>query len=166
MAHGPPDRAGPFEKPAEDPAETSGTRRAEEPSSTADAVAAYKSFMRDVLDRRPSGTRQKLAEAFGTHKSFVSQVTNPTYRVPLPAQHVPALFRVCRFSPDEQKHFLELYAKAHPTQSRSIDELAAIDADVLHIPLPKSLPARQRAELEDLLREFAERVVALMQNAK
>jgi len=133
----------------------------EAPPAAADPVAEYKSLLRRYLDRRPSGTRQKLAEAFGTHKSFISQVTNPAYRVPLPAQHIPAMFRVCHLNEDEQRRFLELYARAHPAQSAAIEELASIENDVLRIPLPDSLDEARRREVRHLIQEFAERVIAL-----
>lgn len=128
-----------------------------------DPVAEYKALLRRYLERRPSGTRQKLAEAFGTHKSFISQVTNPAYRVPLPAQHIPAMFRVCHLNDEEQRHFLEIYARAHPAQSVAIDELASIERDVLRIPLPHALDERQRREVRQLIQDFAERVIALAQ---
>ena len=50
------------------------------PAGRDDAVAAYKQILRECIDRRPSGTRQKIALALGKHKSFVSQMTNPAYR--------------------------------------------------------------------------------------
>lgn len=126
-----------------------------------DAVAAYKAELRALIDRRPSGTRQKLAAAFGTHKSFISQITNPTYRVPLPAQHIPALLKVCRLSEEEERGFLALYARAHPGQIGAIRELASIEEDVLKIPLPPFADAETRLEVEAMIREFAERVIAL-----
>lgn len=126
-----------------------------------DPVAEYKLLLKAAIDRRPSGTRQKLAAAIGTHKSFISQVTNPSYRVPLPAQHIPTLFRVCHFSPEEQRAFLDTYARAHPGQAGVIEELASIDADVLRIPLPHFDDPKRRREVEDLIRDFAERVIAL-----
>jgi DNA-binding transcriptional regulator YdaS (Cro superfamily) len=131
--------------------------------SAPDVVAAYKLILKAAIERRPSGTRQKLAEAIGTHKSFVSQVTNPAYRVPLPAQHIPTLFRVCHFSPEEQRRFLDAYARAHPGQAGVIEELAGIDADVLRIPIPHFDDPATREEVESLIRDFAERVVALAQ---
>lgn len=126
-----------------------------------DPVAAYKTLLRQLIDRRPSGTRQRIAEAFGTHKSFVSQVTNPAYRVPLPAQHIPTLFRVCHFSEEEQRAFLEIYARAHPAQSSAIDELAGIERDVIRIPLPDFGDPEIGREVEELIRDFAERVIEL-----
>ena len=131
-----------------------------------DPVIEYKLLLREYLDRRPSGTRQKLAEATGTHKSFISQITNTTYRVPLPAQHIPAVFRVCHLSEDEQKRFLEVYSRAHPAQSVALSELAKSEVGVLKIPLPPGLSAEKRAEVEQLIREFAERVIKLTQDDK
>ncbi|WP_111346083.1 hypothetical protein [Acuticoccus sediminis] len=129
----------------------------------ADPVAQYKRLLKAALERRPSGTRQKLAEAIGTHKSFISQVTNPAYRVPLPAQHIPTLFRVCHFGPEEKRAFLEAYRIAHPGQAGAIEELARIDADVLRIPMPYFSDPATRRDVEELIRDFAERVIALAQ---
>ena len=42
-----------------------------------DAVSAYKRMLLGVIDRRPSGTRQRLATALAKNRSFVSQITNP-----------------------------------------------------------------------------------------
>ena len=52
--------------------------------TAADPVATYKEFLREIVNRRPSGIRRKLAAAFCTHPSFISQVTNPGLRVPFP----------------------------------------------------------------------------------
>ena len=52
------------------------------------AVAEYKRILLRVLDLRPSGTRQRLADALGENRSFVSQITNPAYPVPIPPRHV------------------------------------------------------------------------------
>ena len=134
------------------------------PQADTDPVAEYKTLLRRYLERRPSGTRQKLAEAFGTHKSFISQVTNPAYRVPLPAQHIPAMFRVCHLSEEEQQGFLRVYGRAHPAQSAAIEELASIETDVLRIPLPHSMDEERRRQVRHLIQEFAERVIALVQS--
>ncbi len=96
--------------------------RAEERSEPDHAVAAYKRLLKAYLDRRPSGTRQKVAEALGTHKSFVSQITNPNYRVPLPAQHVGTIAKICHLSPEEMREFLAAYREAHPSQAPAARE--------------------------------------------
>ena len=59
----------------------------------ADAVADYKAILKAVLESRPSGMRQRLAEAIGKNRSFVSQISNPSYQVPIPARHVVAHLR-------------------------------------------------------------------------
>lgn len=139
---------------------------ADGPSPPIDPIAEYKGLLRLYIDRRPSGTRQKLAEAFGTHKSFISQVTNPAYRVPLPAQHIPALFKVCHFSPEEQRVFMEIYARAHPGQIGAIEELARFEEGVLRIPLPVFADPELRARVELLIRDFAERIIDMMQEVE
>ena len=78
------------------------------------AVAEYKGTLRRVLENRPSGTRQRLATALGKNRSFISQITNPAYSVPIPAQHLPTIFDICHFSPEDRREFLEAYARAHP----------------------------------------------------
>ena len=40
-------------------------------------VAEYKRILLRVLDLRPSGMRQRLADALGANRSFVSEITNP-----------------------------------------------------------------------------------------
>ena len=92
--------------------------------STEDALAAYKALLRDLINQRPSGTRQRIAKVLGTHKSFISQVTNPALKVPLPAQHVEPIFRICHFSTEEQRSFLKLYRQAHPSQTVSFADEA------------------------------------------
>ena len=80
------------------------------------AVAAYKAILQRVLDNRPSGTRLKLAAVLGKNRSFVSQITNPIYPVPIPARHVDLILEVCHLSPAERGQFLEAYAAAHPAR--------------------------------------------------
>jgi hypothetical protein len=67
-----------------------------------------------VLDNRPSGTRQRLAAALGKNRSFVSQIGNPAYATPIPAQHLDLMFEICLFQAGERKAFLDHYARAHP----------------------------------------------------
>ena len=69
-------------------------------------VADYKFILRRALDNRPSGTRLKLAPALGKNRSFVSQITNPAYLVPIPAKHVAIIFEVCHLSGSERAAFL------------------------------------------------------------
>ena len=55
-------------------------------------VAAYKRILQKVLDSRPSGMRQRLAESLGKNRSFISQISNPAYPTPIPAQHIDTIF--------------------------------------------------------------------------
>jgi hypothetical protein len=72
-----------------------------------------------VLENRPSGTRQRLATALGTNRSFVSQMANPAYAMPIPSQHLDVVFELCHFSQAERDAFLEAYALAHPDRRDS-----------------------------------------------
>lgn len=128
------------------------------------AIAAYKRLLKDCLDRRPSGTRQRLAAALGTHKSFVSQITNPNYRVPLPSQHVPTILQICHFSPEERSAFLTAYEKAHPGQalSASGEPIASEPVgQVLTIEVPRLGDPALQAEVAETIRETAQRIIAL-----
>ncbi|BAM90298.1 hypothetical protein S58_43130 [Bradyrhizobium oligotrophicum S58] len=77
-------------------------------------LAEYKAILRAVIDSRPSGTRQRLAEAIGKNRSFISQIVNPAYATPIPLQHLETIFHICHFSPHEQQAFLIAYRAAHP----------------------------------------------------
>jgi hypothetical protein len=60
------------------------------------AVAEYKRIFKEVLDSRPSGMRIRLAHAIGKNRSFVSQISNPAYHIPIPVQHLSTIFDVCQ----------------------------------------------------------------------
>jgi hypothetical protein len=70
------------------------------------AVTAYKSIFKAVLDNRPSGMRLRLARAMGKNRSFITQISNSAYQIPIPAQHLNTIFEVCHFSPAEMRRFL------------------------------------------------------------
>src|SRR5438445_10283793 len=82
-------------------------------------VADYNAILRRVLDNRPSGTRLKLAAALGKNRSFVTQITNPAYLVPIPAKHVAIIFEICHLSGTERAAFLQAYGRAHPGRLRA-----------------------------------------------
>ena len=65
-----------------------------EDASRAEIIAGYKSLLRSCIERRPSGLRGRLAMALGKHKSFVSQIANPAYAVPIPAGDLPIIFEI------------------------------------------------------------------------
>ncbi|SMF55234.1 hypothetical protein SAMN06265365_11933 [Tistlia consotensis] len=146
--------------------EPRGETRAETRAESEQAIAAYKRILKACLDKRPSGTRQRLALALGTHKSFVSQITSPTYRVPLPAQHLPTIFRLCHFSPDERRRFLEAYRQAHPGQALPGEAAGEPGSRLLEIEIPPFDDPRRQQELVEAIRETAQRMIALAQHDK
>src|SRR5215468_2510057 len=87
-------------------------------ASREELVAAYKRLLQEYIDRRPSGLRLKIAKAIGKHRSFVSQITNPSYPVPVPARHLEAIFRICHLAPEERQAFMAAYDAAHPGHPR------------------------------------------------
>ena len=130
----------------------------------AGAVAAYKRIFKDVLDSRPSGMRIRLAHAMGKNRSFVSQISNPAYPVPIPVQHLNTIFDVCHFPPQAKAAFLRAYARAHPRRISRLTEGPHERTLTLH--LPDLGNAKRNAELDALLQEFARRLIALMQDEK
>lgn len=133
------------------------------PKSKEDLVAAYKETLQSYIDGRPSGIRLKIADAIGKHKSFVSQITNPVYPVPVPARHVNTIMEICHFSPEERQTFLAAYRAAHPNQSRKLKPSTGRGAGhhTLHIEVPIFEDAATQHEVEDAIREVARRLIAL-----
>jgi hypothetical protein len=126
----------------------------------AEAVAQYKTILRNTIDRRPSGTRQKIALALGKNKSFVSQITNPAYPSPVPAPHLHPIFEICHFSPEEREVFLRAYQAAH-AKPGAIGAAAAKTHD-LRIRVPLLADPKLQKELEATIRQTAARIIALV----
>jgi len=130
----------------------------------APAVAAYKTVLRDVLDRRPSGMRKRLAEALGKNRSFVSQVANPAYPTPLPAVHVEAVMEICHFSPAERKAFVAAYAAAHPRRAPRLDGgRDHARQRTMSVRLPDLGDERRNRELDRLVHELVARIVRIVE---
>ena len=125
-----------------------------------EAVIAYKTVLSGIIDNRPSGTRQRLATALGKHRSFVTQVTSPTYATPLPARHLETIFRVCHFSPAEQDRFLAAYQIAHPGKlpdARGSDKVRQLALNV-----PDLGDEKKNRQFDEALAEFAQKIATLM----
>jgi len=133
---------------------------AETPIAAEDPVAAYKRILRDVLDRRPSGMRQRLAEALGKNRSFISQISNPNYPTPIPAQHIDRIFEMCHFSPQERDRFLAAYRQAHPRRLQMHGHRELVRR--ITLTLPDLGDERKNQKLEEMLTEFAERIAPLL----
>ena len=126
------------------------------------AVAEYKRIFKEVLDNRPSGMRLRLAHAMGKNRSFVSQISNPTYPVPIPVQHLNTIFEVCHFPPPTKAAFLSAYARAHPRRIGRLNEIPHERTMMLHLPDLGS--SKRNAQLDALLQEFARRLIAILQD--
>ena len=126
-----------------------------------DRVANYKQQLRDYLDRRPSGTRLRIARVLGTHKSFVSQITNPNDPTPMPARHLNAIFDICQLSQSERADFLRLYAAAHPEHVSGLAALRPGTIKTLHVDVHVLDDTEAQRELEEMIRDFAWRAAEL-----
>ena len=130
----------------------------------AGAVAVYKRIFKEVLDSRPSGMRLRLAHAMGKNRSFVSQISNPAYPVPIPAQHLNTIFDVCHFPPPAKATFLKAYARAHPRRVGRLDEFPRERTVMLRLPDLGS--AKRNGQIDALIHEFARRLTNLLQDEK
>src|ERR1700754_746134 len=88
-----------------------------------EAIRSYKAILSHIIDQRPSGTRQRLADALGKHRSVVTQISSPAYSTPIPARHLPVIFAVCHFSTAERDHFLADYNRADPGKAPAVAAL-------------------------------------------
>jgi hypothetical protein len=129
-------------------------------AGSATVVAVYKRVLQEVLDRRPSGMRQRLAEALGKNRSFISQISNPTYLTPIPAQHVESILEICHFSPPERERFLAAYRRAHPQRLRALNHQERVRR--ITLTLPDLEDDQKNRKLEAALAELAERIAQLM----
>lgn len=137
-----------------------------EPNKAQDSspeIVQYKKLLKACLDRRPSGIRQRLAASLGTHKSFISQITNPQYRVPIPTQHVASIMSICHFSSDERKRFLQAYRAAHPGTHLAVEDSVDAGRHVVHIEIPDLGDVEWEREVADAIRDTAARMIALAQ---
>ena len=130
-----------------------------EPKQGVDAVAAYKTILQTVSNNRPSGTRQRLAAAIGKNRSFISQITNPAYPTPIPAQHLDAIFSICHFSPAEREAFLSAYRRAHPGRLEVVEQERPMRRVVIEMPDFGS-KAKNRAA-DEMLAEMVRRLARI-----
>jgi hypothetical protein len=133
------------------------------PENSQDLIAAYKAILRDILDRRPSGMRQRLAEALGKNRSFITQIANPAYQTPIPAQHVHAIIQICHFSPPERERFLAAYHRAHPRRLLLLKERER--SRRVTVMLPNLGSEKKNHKLDMLLSEFTEKLARLIEDS-
>ena len=135
-------------------------KKTAEPPLDASAVSDYKTILQQILDTRPSGTRQRLAEALGKNRSFISQISNPAYSVPIPARHVERILEICHFSPAERTRFLKAYGRAHPRRIPHAPEDHRFRDITLRVP--DLSDATKNRRLETFLAEFAQRLARML----
>jgi len=121
-----------------------------------DSVGAYKGVLKRVLDTRPSGTRHRLAIALGKNRSFISQIANPVYAVPIPVQHLETIFEICHFTAADRREFLAAYAEAHPRRLDVVRKAAGTRKLVLTVP--DLGDARRNRLLDETIAEIARRL--------
>jgi hypothetical protein len=126
----------------------------------AGAVSEYKRILQRVLDNRPSGTRQRLATALGKNRSFVSQIANPAYPVPIPAQHIETIFELCHFSQEERRAFLGAYGLAHPARLKVVPD--ARRQRIVRLEVPDLGDPRRNRKVDALLAEFARGIASVV----
>ena len=134
--------------------------RAEKLDESASAgVAEYKAILQRVLEARPSGTRQRIATALAKNRSFVTQITSPTYSTPIPSKHLQLIFSVCHFSAPERETFLASYRIAHPGKASVDGELRR----TRHISLtvPDLGDTKQNAALDRAINDFIQRITSI-----
>jgi hypothetical protein len=134
-------------------------------AATGATAADYKRLLQQVCDNRPSGTRGRLAVALGTNRSFVSQLVNPVYAMPIPAQHLETIFEVCHFSPGEREAFLAAYDRAHP--GRRDAGGPPVGVRVISVTVPDLGDARRNQAVDAVMAEYARqlaRLVAALKN--
>lgn len=127
-----------------------------------DAVSAYKRLLSEIMDRRPSGTRQRLAAALSKNRSFVSQITNPAYSTPIPARHLPKIFELCHFSAAERHEFTRLYAQAHPRKMSA----GAVSRQSTTVNLPDLGDDARNKKLHGLVTAFVRDIARLMDDER
>jgi len=125
-----------------------------------ETVADYKRLLQTVCENRPSGTRVRLAVALGTNRSFVSQLVNPAYSLPIPAQHLETIFEVCHFSPADRAAFLAIYDNAHPGRRETGEPAAGIR--VVSLIVPDLGNARRNQAIDALIAEYGRHVARLV----
>jgi hypothetical protein len=133
------------------------TRPVQTEAASGDAVSEYKRILAEVLDRRPSGTRQRLAAALGKNRSFISQICSEAYATPIPQGHLETIFEICHFSQVERTRFVAAYSRAHPRRPHIAAGPQRLKAHTIYLPDLGSNNANEKLHklVTDFVREMA-----------
>ncbi|MDD1781431.1 hypothetical protein LRP49_09490 [Enterovibrio sp. ZSDZ35] len=127
-------------------------------------VSKYKAILRTVIEQRPSGIRQRLAEALGKNRSFISQISNPEYNIPIPFKHLPTIFDVCMFSEEQEALFLAAYTEAHP--NRSLSEKQKVKMVHCSVSFPDMGNDKSNAAIKKAIQDYTKQLVATIDKVK
>jgi len=136
----------------------------ERAGAEASAMAEYKSILQRLLDNRPSGTRQRLAHALGKNRSFITQITNPGYTVPIPAPHIETIFEIVHFPTTERQAFLDAYGRAHPGRLQRAQSGRRNRTATLHVPDLGDEDRNRR--LDHMLSELAVQIAKIIDDGQ
>ena len=128
---------------------------------TEDAIRAYKAILAHVIEQRPSGTRQRLADELGKNRSFVTQIVSPAYPTPIPAKHLPAILSVCHFGLVERDQFLAAYERAHPGKAPNL--VGGRRSRHLSVIVPDLGDDGRNAELDRAVAEFVQKLAQIIE---
>lgn len=138
----------------------------EKPDENDDLIGAYKDLIRSYLAIRPSGLRKKISDAIGTNRSFVTQITNPNYRVPIPSQYILKIMDVCHLSAVERSNFMKAYLAAHPGQAELLNAGSSSKESSYTVDLSSVEDADTREMIKRSLRSVAETLIAMSNRDK
>ncbi len=91
-------------------------------------------------------------------------MTSPAYPTPIPQRHLPTVFAVCHFTPEERDEFLGAYRRAH----RGKLELAEVAHKTRHLNLlvPDLGDESANAEFDRTIGEFVSRIAELIKGGQ
>jgi hypothetical protein len=123
--------------------------------SKQELIRAYKTFLKEAVEARPSGLRLRIASQIGKNKSFVSQITSPNYKTPLPEKYVDPILDAIHLTQKERDQFLHIYRRAHPRARARSSEPVHEETRVLRIELPKLESRRLESRIDQMIVQFA-----------
>ncbi len=138
----------------------------EKPDENDDLIGAYKDLIRSYLAIRPSGLRKKISDAIGTNRSFVTQITNPNYRVPIPSQYISKIMDVCHLTVVERSNFMNAYLAAHPGQADLLNARSSAKEASFTVDLSTVEDVETREMIKRSLRSVAETLIAMSNRDK
>ena len=105
--------------------------------------------------------RQRLADALGKHRSFVTQITSPAYSTPIPSKHLPADLLGLPFQHGRSAtHFLAAYQRGASGQGASAASGLRTTRH-LSLTVPDLGDDKQNAALDRAINEFIQRITSI-----